>query len=174
MTAHDKPNLSNEALRRAFMKYFDGSVDHQVKKIIINRRTLVEYSLDLGGNRYRSSHFTLQEFADIADCSTRTALRWLDSGDLPRWLPILLALLSGALVPFEAFAGFHLSNDGITTPGGHTLSPGALESLAWRNQENRALWRRISDQADEMKRLQVGMDYWREKAGAPIAANDED
>lgn len=154
------------------MIFLDHKPVGQLKSFKINRNTWHRFEIEIAPNRFRSHAFKPSELCELFQITPRTLQRWTKDTP-PKWALQHLALISGALMPFAGFDGFVLDQDGITTPAGHTITPGALETLAWRNQENRALWRRVELQEREQDRLRLSVEYWRNQAGAPQAANDD-
>lgn len=160
------------------MKFLDNLSRHQLKKVIINRQTFVEYQYHWGGSYYLGDRFSLSEFAEMFDISTRTAQRWLEPNKTPLHVLRHLALLTGAVLASEAFDGFYITDDAIFTPAGRRFDPGTLEAIQWKMQEVEVLRRDIQKLRTEFEKkcyqLRVAADYWRAKAGAPMASNDED
>jgi hypothetical protein len=145
-----------------------------LKLIQVGASKNIQFSQEIEPNRYLTHSFTAREMATLLSVTLRTVQRWMKKGDFPPWLDRHISMLTGAHIASKGWRGFYFSEGSIYTPAGHKLSPGALETLAWRNQENRALWRRLALQELAITRQKVATDYWREKAGAPLAANDED
>lgn len=173
------PNFSNEALRRDTMKFFNDRRRHSIKKFMVANRTKVEYSYHWGGNFYLGDCFTLQEFIELFEISKRTAQRWLvDPDSMPLWALRHLALITGAVMASTAFEGFYIVEGALYTPAGRKFEPGTLEGIQWKMQETEILRRDLNELREkydtETHQLRLSADYWREKAGAPMASNDED
>lgn len=160
------------------MKFFDDRTRHSIKKFINKNRVTIEYTYHWGGNYYLGESFTPAEFCQIFEISKRTVDRWLKPDAMPLWALRHLAMLTGAVMASAAFEGFYMADGGLYTPAGRRFDPGTLEAIQWKMQETEILRKDLAKLRTEFERkcyqLRVSADYWREKAGAPMASNDED
>ena len=144
-----------------------GRVDHCKKTptLIIER--------PVGGLQYVSAQVSIADFARLTFSSVRSVQRWLQHNAFPGWVqPFCDLLLLGKLAD-PAFEGFYVRDGKIFTPADHGIPAPQFEAIVWNYQQVRVFDRRIDELEQQLATANAATEFWRDKAGAGSAANDE-